>query len=323
MIMTMEKMDSTRVAFVDGLLELAAEDPKVTLVCADSLKAARATPFAEQYPKQLFDVGICEQNAVGFAAGLASCGFMPFVNTYAGFITMRACEQVRTFVAYPHLNVKFVGLNGGIYGGEREGVTHQFFEDLNIMRGIPGMDVVIPADAGQVRKATKALAEREGPGYLRVGSGREPVIFDESMPFEFGKSRVVREYGNDAAIFTNGPILKRVLQAAKQLQSDGINVTVVEVHTLKPIDVEGISEVLQRTKTAITVEDHNIIGGLGSAVAEIIAEHAPARLTRVGLQDIFPISGAAEEVLDYFGMGVSDIANAVKKACNGNDKSID
>lgn len=311
--MNTQQMASTRSAFVEELMELAAEDSRIALVCADSLKAARATPFAERYPDRLFDVGICEQHAMGFAAGLAACGVKPFFNTYAGFITMRACEQLRTFVAYPRLNVKVVGLNGGIYGGEREGVTHQFFEDLGIVRSIPGIEIVVPADAGQTRKATKALAAREGPAYLRIGSGREPVIFDDAMPFEFGKARIIQEYGTDAVLFTNGPILYRVLQAAKDLEAAGVKVMVVEVHTLKPLDVETITTVLQCAKLAVTIEDHNIIGALGSAVAEVIAEHAPAHLVRIGLQDIFPISGAAEEVLDYFGMGVHDMVEIVKK----------
>lgn len=307
---------STREAFTASLVELADEDPKVVLVCADSLLAVRGKPFAEKYPQRFFDVGIAEQNAVGWSAGLAACGYRPFFSTYAGFITMRACEQVRTYVAYPHLNVKFVGLNGGIYGGEREGVTHQFFEDLGIMRTIPGIEVVVPADAGQVRKATKALASREGPGYLRVGSGREPIIFDESMDFQFGKARVIEDRGSDAAIFSCGPLLKRVMQAAEELSQKEINVKVVEVHTLKPLDVETIVTVLQETGTAVSVEDHNVIGGLGSAIAEVIAEHVAASLVRIGLQDIYPESGAAEELLDYFGMGVQDIVRAVKKACN-------
>jgi len=312
---TMEqKITSTRLAFVDGLMDLAAEDSCITLVCADSLKAARAEIFAETYPDRYFDVGIAEQNAVAFSAGLAACGVKPFFNTYAGFITMRACEQVRTFVAYPHLNVKFVGLNGGIYGGEREGVTHQFFEDLAILRSIPGMDIVVPADAGQTRKATKAIARREGPGYLRIGSGREPIIFDEAMPFEFGKARILQEYGTDVVMFTNGPILKRVLQAAKELNEIGIKATVVEVHTLKPLDVETIVNALQYSRLAVTIEDHNVIGALGSAVAEVIAEYVPSRLIRIGLQDVFPVSGNAEEILDYFGMGTANIVKIVKRA---------
>lgn len=312
--MARNEIASTREAFAEGLMDLASEDPRVVLVCADSLKAVRATAFAEKYPERFFDVGIAEQHAVAFAAGLATCGLKPFVGTYAGFITMRACEQLRTFVAYPHLDVKFVGLNGGIYGGEREGVTHQFFEDLGIMRSIPETEVVVPADAGQVRKATKAIALREGPVYLRVGSGRESVIFDESMGFEFGKARIIEDRGSDAAIFVCGPILKRVLQAAEILADKGIRITIVEVHTLKPIDTETISDVLQQTGAAVSVEDHNIIGGLGSAIAEVIAENVPVPLVRIGLQDVFPISGEAEALLDYFGMGVKDIVEAVKKA---------
>jgi transketolase len=313
MITSMDRIASTREGFIAGLMEVAAADPKVCLVFADSLKAARATPFTDKYPSRWFDVGICEQNAAAFAAGLASTGLKPFFNTYAGFITMRACEQVRSFAAYPHLNVKFVGLNGGIYGGEREGVTHMVFEDFGILRSIAGMEIVVPADAGQARQATLALAQREGPGYLRLGSGREPVIFEDSVKFEFGKARVVREYGSDAAVFAIGPILKRAIQAVDALAKEGVKTTLVEVHTLKPLDVETIAEVLKRTGAAVTLEDHNINGGLGSAVAEVIAERQPARLVRLGLQDVFAESGEAELLFDHFHMGVKDVAAAVRK----------
>ncbi len=312
-ITAMNKIASTREAFIAGLMDVAPDDPKICLVFADSLKAARATPFTEKYPDRWFDVGICEQNAVAFSAGLASTGLKPFFNTYAGFITMRACEQVRSFVAYPHLNVKLVGLNGGIYGGEREGVTHMVFEEFGILRSIAGMEIVVPADAGQVRKATRALALREGPAYMRLGSGREPVIFDESMPFEFGKARVLREYGTDAAIFVVGPILKRAIIAAETLAKNGIRTTLVEVHTLKPLDQDTIAGVLRRTRAAVTLEDHNIHGGLGSAVAEVIAEREPASLIRLGLQEVFAESGDAELLFDHFGMGVPHVCEAVKQ----------
>jgi transketolase len=282
-------------------------------VFADSLKAARAQPFTEKYPDRWFDVGICEQNAVAFSAGLASTGLKPFFNTYAGFITMRACEQVRSFVAYPHLNVKLVGLNGGIYGGEREGVTHMVFEEFSILRAVAGMEIVVPADAGQVRKATRALAKRDGPAYMRVGSGREPVIFDESMDFEFGKARVLCEYGNDAAVFAVGPILKRAILAVEALAKEGIRTTLVEVHTLKPLDKDTIADVLRRTRAAVTLEDHNIHGGLGSAVAEVIAEREPATLIRLGLQDVFAESGEAELLFDKYQMGAPHVIEAVKK----------
>lgn len=312
-ITAMDKMASTREAFIASLMELASADPKVCLVSADSLKAARATTFAEKYPDRCFEVGISEQNAVAFSAGLASTGLKPFFNTYAGFITMRACEQVRTFVAYPHLNIKLIGLNGGIYGGEREGVTHMVFEDFGILRSIAGMDIVVPADAGQARKATLALAQREGPGYMRIGSGREPVIFDEAMPFEFGRARVLREYGTDAAIFAIGPILKRAILAAEILAKEGIKTTLVEVHTLKPLDVDIISGVLRQTRAAVTLEDHNINGGLGSAVAEVIAEREPAALIRLGLRDVFAESGDAELLFDHFQMGAPALCDAVKQ----------
>jgi transketolase len=309
-----ERIANTREAFIAGLMDIASEDAKICLVFADSLKAARATPFAEKYPERCFEVGICEQNAVCFAAGLASTGLKPFFNTYGGFIAMRACEQVRTFVAYPHLNVKLVGLNGGIYGGEREGVTHMVFEDFGILRSIAGMEIVVPADAGQVRRATRALAKREGPAYMRIGSGREPVIFDDSMDFEFGKARVLRDYGTDAAIFAVGPVLKRAILAADALAKEGVRTTLVEVHTLKPLDAETIAGVLRRTRAAVTLEDHNIIGGLGSAVAEVIAEREPACLVRLGLQDVFAESGESEALLDHYQMGTRHVAEAVARA---------
>jgi len=309
--MTRPGTASTREAFISGLMEVAADDPRAVLISVDSLKSLRATPFAEKYPDRLFDLGIAEQNAVAFAAGLAASGLHPFIGGYAGFISMRAFEQVRTFVAYPGLNVKFAGMNGGIYGGEREGATHQSFEDLAVLRSIPGLTIVVPADAGQVRKAVRAIAAREGPAYIRIGSGFEPVIFEDSRGFELGRPRILEEYGNDAALFCCGPIVKRVLEAAKILVADGLGTLVVEVHTLKPLDVDGVAAILEHTGAAVTVEDHSIIGGLGSAIAEIIAEDVPAAaLVRVGLRDIFPSSGEAESLLDHYGMSISDIVAA-------------
>ncbi len=306
--------DNTRVAVTETLIDLADADPNIVLVCSDSILVIKGRPFAEKHPERFIDVGIAEQNAVCCAAGLASCGLIPFVATYAGFITMRACEQVRTFVAYPGLNVKLIGANGGIGAGEREGVTHQFFEDLGIMRSIPGITVVVPADASQVREAVKAVAYTDGPAYVRIGSGRDPVTFEEAVPFELGKVRILKEHGSDVAIFANGFILPRVLRAAELLSRDGIGATVVEVHTLKPLDVESITAVLSKTGAAVTVEDHNIIGGLGSAVAEVIAERMPVPLVRVGLRDVFPRSGATEELLDYYHIGVADVVEAAQKA---------
>ncbi len=310
----MTKLESTRVAFLQGLIDVMRANPKAVVVFADSVKVFRATEeFTTEFKGRVFDVGIAEQNAVDVAAGMASCGLMPFVATYAGFITMRACEQVRTFVAYPGLDVKFVGANGGIFGGEREGVTHQFFEDLGILRSIPGITIVVPADAQGVRQATKAVADLKGPAYIRVGSGRDPVVFDSELAFEIGKIRVVRDGGSDVALFANGPLVRRCLEAADLLQKERIQATVAEVHTLRPLDTAGILEIMKKTRAAVTVEDHNINGALGSAVAEVIAENGCGRLARIGLQDVFPESGEGFALLDHYKMGVGDIVAAAKR----------
>ncbi|HOB08510.1 MAG: transketolase C-terminal domain-containing protein [Limnochordia bacterium] len=305
---------STREAFINSLTELAGRNRKIVLVCADSAKVIRADGFADRFPERFIDVGIAEQNAVACASGMASCGLVPFVATYAGFITMRACEQVRTFAAYPNLNVKMVGANGGIGAGEREGVTHQFFEDLGILRTIPGVTIVVPADASQVGKAVEVIADIPGPAYIRIGSGRDPVVFDEDLPFELGKIRILKAYGEDVAVFVNGHAIPRALAAAEGLKALGIKAMVVEVHTLKPLDSEAIADVLKLTGAAVTVEDHNIIGGLGSAVAEVIAERAPVPLSRIGIEDRFPESGDAEQLMDAYGLSVDDIMDACRRA---------
>lgn len=226
---------------------------------------------------------------------------------------MRACEQVRTFVAYPRLNVKMIGANGGMRGGEREGVTHQFFEDIGILRTIPGITVVVPADGDQVAAATKAVAQIDGPAFIRIGSGRDPVVEGDFPPFELGKVRMLKQYGTDVAIFVMGFVANRALAAAEQLKSEGIHATVVDVHTLKPLDVEAITSLLQKTGAAVTVEDHNIIGGLGSAIAEVSVEEMPAHIARIGLRDVYPESGLPDPLLDKYQIGVKDICNAAKK----------
>jgi transketolase len=314
----MSRLGNTRIAFIESLTEIVEQDPKAVLVCADSVLVVRGKPFAEKYPGNFFDVGIAEQNAVACAAGMAACGLVPFVATYAGFITMRACEQVRTFVAYPGLNVKLVGANGGISAGEREGVTHQFFEDVGIVRTIPGLTVVVPADAEQVRQATKAIHKVRGPAYMRIGSGRDPIV-DCNVPFELGKVRILREYGYDVAFFANGFVINRALEAADVLKREGINAVVADVHTLKPLDETAILEILEKTSAAVTVEDHNIIGGLGSAIAELSAEKLPSPVIRIGLRDTYPRSGEPDPLLDYYKMSVADIVEAAKKAMQQRD----
>lgn len=306
----MNKTESTRVGFMQGLDALAEKDERIMLVCADSLLAMRATEFVEKFPDRYIEVGIAEQNAAATAAGLAMDGLIPYFATYAGFITMRACEQLRTFVAYPNLNVKFAGVNGGIAGGEREGVTHQFFEDIGILRTMANFTILVPADAGQAKKACIAAASIPGPVYIRLGSGRDPVIFGEEQPFIPGKINIISEKGSDIAFFGNGVLLPRLFKAAEILESKGYGVTVVEVHTVKPLDVEGVTAVLKKCGAALTAEDHNIIGGLGSTIMETSAENYPVPVSRIGLRDTFAGSGLPDELLDYYKMSVEDIVSA-------------
>jgi transketolase len=305
--------DNTRIGFRDGMMELAAERDDIVLVSTDSIKVVKGEPFQERWPERVIELGIAEQNGVAVCAGLASSGLIPYLCTYAGFLTMRACEQMRTFIGYPQLKARFIGANGGIYGGNREGVTHQFIEDLGILRTIPGYTIICPADGGQVKEAMKASVDVDGPVYIRIGSGKEEKVFPAGTPFELGKIRILKSYGNDVALFCNGFILNRVLKAAAELEAKGVHATVVEVATLKPLDVEGISKVLDSCGCAVTIEDHNVIGALGSAVAEVIAEGAPAVLARLGLQDTYAESGYPDELLDAYGMSEDDIVGTAIK----------
>lgn len=312
----MAEIESTRAAVIDALEGLMADDPRIVAVFADSTKVFRAGKLMEKFPARVFDVGIAEQGAVAFASGLAASGYIPFVGTYSGFLTMRACEQMRTFVAYPSLNVKFFGANGGIFGGEREGVTHQFTEDVGIMRAIAGFTVLAPADARETRKAIIAAAAWKGPVFIRVGSGRDPVLYKEDPAFAINKIHILDDCDSpDVALFSyGGCLLNRAREAAAQLKLRGIRSVVANVHTLKPLDATGIVALLKRVKAAVTVEDHIIYGGLGSAVAETIAEQVLVPLVRLGLRDVFGESGEAEQLLDAYGLSIADIMDAVTRA---------
>ncbi|MCX7787349.1 MAG: transketolase [Spirochaetes bacterium] len=311
----MNTLQSTRVAAIEAIDSLMEKDPRIAMVFADSVKVFRAAELVKKYPDRCFDVGIAEQNAVTVAAGMASSGLKPIVATYAGFLTMRACEQIRTFVAYPRLPVIFLGANGGIAGGEREGVTHQFIEDLGIARTLPSMSVVSPADAYETHQAVLNAAKQDGPVYIRIGSGRDPVFFEQPYSFEWGKAHIVLEQNpEDVVIFaTGGFLLHRCWQAIERLNTEGFRVSLLNIHTLKPLDADTVGKFLKRAGAAVTVEDHTVIGGLGSAIAEAASEQFPVPLIRLGLQDTFAESGEAEALLDAYGMGVPDICDAVKK----------
>lgn len=301
----------TREAFAQALMDAAAEDRSIMFISPDSLKAMRATKFAELYPDEYIEVGIAEQGAVDTAAGLAAAGLKPVVGTYAGFLTMRACEQMRTFVAYPNLNVKFVGINSGLLGGEREGTTHQFYEDIGILSNIPNFTIFTPADAAQTYHAVRAAFEIDGPVYVRAGSGREKDIFDFETPFSKDGITVLKEYGKDTLLLSCGFVLDRVLEAAELLEAEGINVTVADVNILYGKNPDKILEVISGFDRIVTVEDHNVNGGLGAYISKLVCEHEPKKVTRIGLTT-FGESGPAKELADYYGFAPEDISNTVK-----------
>ncbi|MCC8191238.1 MAG: transketolase [Planctomycetes bacterium] len=307
----MVEFSGTREAFAAALTDLAAADPAVMLVSADSLKAMRATAFADRFPDRYVEVGIAEQAAVAAAAGMATCGLKPYVATYAGFLTMRACEQMRTFTAYPNLKVTFIGINAGVIGGEREGVTHQFYEDLGTLSAIPNFTIFTPADGNQTYHAVKTADRISGPVYIRAGSGREPEVYSKDAPFNPDGMTILRDDGTDAVLFASGFILDRVLAAADILRGDGVRVKVADVNILGPVADRAILALMRDAKAVFTIEDHNINGGLGSRVCHLACEHQPKRVTRLGLTS-FAESGPAAELADAYGFSPAAIAASVR-----------
>lgn len=302
----------TREAFAAALTDLSKNDDRLFFISPDSLKAMRATGFADAYPDHYIEVGIAEQCAVDVAAGLACCGLIPFVGTYAGFLTMRACEQMRTFVAYPNLNVKFVGINAGLVGGEREGVTHQFYEDLSILSAIPNFTIYTPADAAQTYRAVEMAAKAEGPVYIRAASGREVDVYDIGAPFSPDGVTVLRDYGQDTVLFASGFILDRVLDCAELLKRQGIGVKVADVNILGIPGNPKILELLEGCGKVFTVEDHNINGALGSYLCHLACENHPVRVERIGLTT-FGESGPAKELADHYGFSPEALADRVSR----------
>lgn len=306
----MRNFKGTREAFAAAVMDMAETDPRIMVVSPDSLKAMRATDFGDAYPDRYVECGIAEQGAVDVAAGLASCGMLPFVGTYCGFLTMRACEQMRTFVGYTDQNVKFVGVNAGVLGGEREGVTHQFYEDLAIVSAFPNFTIFTPADPAQCYHAVRLAAETQGPVYIRGGSGREIDVYDKEAPFSPDGITIWRDYGKDAVLFSNGYVLDRVIAAADILKDKGVNVTVADINILYGKNDAKIVEAIQSAEQLFTVEDHNINGGLGSYISRLSTEHAPRKVKRIALTT-YGESGPAKELADHYGYSPEAIAETV------------
>ncbi|MCF2675655.1 transketolase family protein [Pseudoflavonifractor phocaeensis] len=293
-----------------ALLKLIGDGKPVVALDADVAKSTRTVWVRDQYPEHFLDMGIAEQDMVGTASGLALGGIIPFASTYGVFLAGRAWDQIRTTVCYNNLNVKLAGAHAGISMGP-DGATHQALEDVALMRVLPNMTVVVPCDAVETEKATLALAEREGSCYIRFGREAVPVITDEDSPFEIGKANVLRD-GKDAVLFANGAMVYEGLEAAKQLAGEGIDLMVINLHTVKPLDQEAVLAAARKTGRVITAEEHQAAGGMGSAVAECLAQHYPVPMRILGMQDGFGESGAPDELMKRYGFSSDAIYQAVK-----------
>ena len=300
---------ATRDAYGKALLVLGSENPKVVVLDADLSKSTKTADFGKKYPERFFNMGIAESNLLGTAAGLAAAGKIPFASTFAIFAVGRAFEQIRNSIAYPKLNVKIAATHAGITVGE-DGGSHQAIEDVAIMRAVPNMVVLVPADGEETRQVILAAAKYNGPVYIRMGRLEVPVLFRDDYRFEIGKANVLKE-GTDVAIMANGVMVSMALDAAAELAAEGISVSVVNVASVKPLDEETIVRVAKQTKAVVTAEEHNIIGGLGSAIAEVLGEKQPTPMVRVGIKDTFGESGRPQELLEKYGLTKLNLVKAV------------
>lgn len=305
-----EEKIATRQSFGEELAKLGEKNKNIVVLDADLAGATKTEIFGKKFPERFFDMGIAEQDMISTAAGLASCGKIPYAATFAAFAAGRAYDQIRSSVCYPKLNVKVCGTHAGVTVGE-DGATHQMLEDLSLMRSLPNMTVICPSDDTQTRWAVNEIAEYDGPCYLRLSRAGTPVIYDEDTKFEIGKA-VQHGEGTKATVFATGAVVSEALKAQEELAKDGIDIRVVDVHTIKPIDREMIIKSAKETEKLISIEDHSIIGGLGSAIAEVLTEEYPAKLVRMGMKDVFGKSGKAMQVLEHFGLVCANIINEVK-----------
>jgi len=307
----MKKAVSMRESYGEALLELGEENPDIVVLDCDVSHSTKTIYFAERFPERFFNFGIQEANMMDIAAGLATVGLIPFSNTFSFLATLRATEQIRTSIAYNKLNVKIVGSYGGL-SDSYDGASHQSVFDLAVMRSMPQIKVIVPTDGVEAKKAVMHIAATSGPIYLRLCRNEVPIFFDESYEFNLGKANILKE-GKDLTLVVTGILLDRTLKAAEQLEAEGIACRVLQIHTLKPIDQDAIAQASEETGALVTIEEHSIIGGLGSAVAEVLTSSKPAPLERIGIQDRFAESGDYQQLLDKYGMSCQDIIKAAKK----------
>ena len=301
---------ATRAAYGEALAELGKVNDKVVVLDADLSKSTMTATFQKAFPDRFFNIGIAEANMVDMAAGMSTMGLIPFCSTFAMFGAGRVYEQIRNSIAYPRLNVKLCMSHAGVSVGE-DGASHQCLEDLALMRVIPGMTAICPADASETRKAVFAAAEMEGPVYIRLARLATPV-FEEDYPFEIGKANVLRE-GTDVAVFATGLMVSEALKAADLLAAQGVSAAVINVHTVKPIDADCVTEWARKCGKVVTVEEHSVIGGLGDAVAGVLMGKVDCAFRKIGVQDQFGQSGKAWEVLAEYGLTAPQIAESIKE----------
>ena len=309
--MNFENKKATRQSYGEALRQLGYEDDKVVVLDADLSGATKTSTFAKEHSNKFFNIGIAEQNMIGIAAGLATTGKTVFASTFAVFAAGRAYDQIRNSVCYPKLNVKICATHAGITVGE-DGATHQMLEDIGLMRGLPNMTVLSPSDDAETRWAIKEAAKIDGPVYVRLHRLATPEIYDETTEFELGKA-IMHGEGNDATVFATGDMTSVALMAQEELKKEGIDIRVVDFHTIKPIDREMIIKCAKETKKLISIEDHSIINGLGTAISEVLIEEYPKKLVKIGINDEFGKSGKAEELLRYFKLTPEKIIEEVKK----------
>jgi len=307
--MNLDVKIATRESYGKKLVELGKTNKDIVVLDADLAEATKTALFKKEFPERFFDMGIAEQDMMSTAAGMASCGKIPFASTFAIFATGRAYDQIRNSICYPKLNVKICATHSGISVGE-DGATHQMLEDISMMRGLPNMTVMSVSDDIQTKWAVEEISKINGPVYLRLGRLAGAVIYDENQKFEIGKGVQIGD-GTDATVIATGLMVQQAILAKEELEKQGINIRVVDMHTIKPIDKELIVKCAQETKRIITIEDHSIIGGLGTAVCEVLAEEYPCKVTRLGMRDTFGKSGKAEKLLEYFGLDKNGIIKEI------------
>jgi transketolase len=308
----MSKNIATRESYGNALKRLGATNENLVVLDADLSKSTKTAIFGAAYPERHFNMGIAEQNMVGVAAGLAASGKIPVASSFAMFAAGRAFEVIRNSICYPKMNVKICATHAGVTVGD-DGASHQAIEDLSIMRSLPNMVVLNPGDDVTAQKAVEAMLEYVGPVYARFGRAAVPVVHSEDVKFEIGKGIVMNE-GTDVTIIATGILVAEAVEAKETLEAEGLSVRLIDMHTIKPIDQELIIKAANETKAIVTAEEHSIIGGLGSAVAEVVAENAPAKVVRVGVKDTFGESGKPDQLMEAYGLKAKNIVEAVKEA---------